>query len=42
MKKLLFTLTLFAAMVSGQIAVSAADAAPKAPSLEDRIADLEA
>jgi Amt family ammonium transporter len=44
MKQILFTLTLFAAVVSGSLNVSAADAAktPPAPSLEQRIASLEA
>jgi Amt family ammonium transporter len=43
MKQILLTLTLFAAVVSGSLNLSAADApAAKAPSLEDRIADLEA
>jgi Amt family ammonium transporter len=42
MKQILLTLTLFAAIVSGSLNVSAADAPAKGPSLEDRIADLEA
>ena len=42
MKKLLFTLTLLAAVFSFRPDMSAADAAPKVPSVEDRLADLEA
>jgi Amt family ammonium transporter len=45
MKQLLLTLTLFAAIVSGSLNVSAADSpakAPPAPSLEQRVASLEA
>jgi Amt family ammonium transporter len=42
MKQILLTLTLFASIVAGCLNVSAADAAAKGPSLEDRIADLEA
>jgi len=42
MKKLLFTITLFAAFLSGPLEVMAADAEPKPPSVEDRLADLEA
>ena len=45
MKQLLLTLTLFAAIVSSGLNVSAADApakAPPAPSLEQRVASLEA
>ncbi len=44
MKKLFSLLTLLAAIVAGQVNLAAADAAPpaKGPSIEDRIADLEA
>jgi Amt family ammonium transporter len=43
MKKILFTLTLLAAMLSFRLEASAADGeAAKAPSIEDRLADLEA
>jgi Amt family ammonium transporter len=44
MKQILFTLTLLAALVSASLNVSAAEAAktPPAPSLEQRIASLEA
>jgi Amt family ammonium transporter len=43
MKKILFTLTLFTAMFSGHLEAPAADgSAAKAPTLEDRVADLEA
>src|SRR5262245_19784300 len=44
MKKLLFTLTLLAAISSFRLEAAAADgsAAPKGPSVEDRLADLEA
>jgi Amt family ammonium transporter len=43
MKKLLFTLTLLAAMFAFRAEASAADGAPaKTPSIEDRLADLEA
>jgi len=42
MKKLLFTLTLFAAMACGQMAALAADAEAKVLTTEDRLADLEA
>jgi len=43
MKKILFTLTLLAAILSGSLEAFAADgAASKGPSVEDRLADLEA
>jgi Amt family ammonium transporter len=43
MKKILFTLTLLAAILSGPLQVLGADGtAPKGPSVEDRLADLEA
>jgi Amt family ammonium transporter len=43
MKKILSTLTLLAVMLSLRLEASAADAAaPKGPSVEDRLADLEA
>jgi Amt family ammonium transporter len=42
MKQILLTLTLLAAIVSGRITVSAADAKPPEPSLEQRVASLEA
>ena len=42
MKQILLTLTLLAAIVSGRITASAADSKPPEPSLEQRVASLEA
>ena len=42
MKKLLLILSVLAAVIAGQFTAVAADPAPKVPTVEDRLADLEA